>query len=272
MQFIQFYRCTCGAITFVADDGREFSVMEADLDKYLPRKRLDALCKGGDFSMLKELDKTFACNHCVNHYGLDLCACGSGMAPEKCDQGFDVCGKPMQSIEDGYVSVRASDCVLPANKFAVKVADLRCRGKEHHNNDSANSYVVSWKKAIEAQMQSKKLIASALEDIIKRIRSCVMDGVTVSNTKVLHGTVKLSTICKNESIMSPDYYFAETQAEIVERALKRYIESTKLLGFRETIEEMVEKKSVRINQTSYRLNPETLGVLKDFLDKTAVVA
>ena len=37
-------------------------------------------------------------HHCVNHYGLDLCACGSGMAPDECDFGDEVCGRPYQSI------------------------------------------------------------------------------------------------------------------------------------------------------------------------------
>ena len=37
-------------------------------------------------------------NHCVNHYGLDLCACGSGESPEECTAGFDECGNPYETL------------------------------------------------------------------------------------------------------------------------------------------------------------------------------
>ena len=38
------------------------------------------------------------CNHCINHWGIDLCACGSGEDFDKCEEGHSMCGKPMQVI------------------------------------------------------------------------------------------------------------------------------------------------------------------------------
>ena len=29
----------------------------------------------------------YACDHCINHYGLDICSCGSGKAVGKCSCG-----------------------------------------------------------------------------------------------------------------------------------------------------------------------------------------
>lgn len=43
-------------------------------------------------------NKTYCCDYCVNKYGVNLCACGSGEAPDKCENGFEECGTPMQTI------------------------------------------------------------------------------------------------------------------------------------------------------------------------------
>ena len=39
------------------------------------------------------------CNHCVNHYGLDLCGCGSGQAFGNCENEYDECCMPHQTSE-----------------------------------------------------------------------------------------------------------------------------------------------------------------------------
>ena len=65
-----------------------------------------AVCECGavtfDFSSLVERfgGTYFMCNHCVNHWGLDLCACASGEPPETCDNGFPECGNPGQRIRE----------------------------------------------------------------------------------------------------------------------------------------------------------------------------
>lgn len=49
-----------------------------------------------------EIDTDFntldSCNYCVNHWGVDLCACGSGKKVNKCKEGLRECGTPMQDI------------------------------------------------------------------------------------------------------------------------------------------------------------------------------
>lgn len=37
-----------------------------------------------------EGDRMWACDHCVNRYGLDLCLCGSGDVAGKCECGGDI--------------------------------------------------------------------------------------------------------------------------------------------------------------------------------------
>lgn len=40
------------------------------------------------------------CDHCVNYWGIDLCACGSGAPFEVCDEAHKMCRTPMQDIDE----------------------------------------------------------------------------------------------------------------------------------------------------------------------------
>lgn len=102
--FSEYTTCECGAITLFSRDGRSYSCL---------RKNLKRFILAIDLRKIKRLHKTVNCNHCVNHYGLDLCACGSGELYEKCDNGFDECGKPMQVIGE-YDRVIAKNSWLSA--------------------------------------------------------------------------------------------------------------------------------------------------------------
>jgi hypothetical protein len=80
-------KCRCGAIT-VTIDGKEYSMKPATFRKTFHH-----------MGRIPRAEVTYgSCNHCVNHWGTDLCACGSGKAPNKCGEGLRVCGKPMQVI------------------------------------------------------------------------------------------------------------------------------------------------------------------------------
>lgn len=85
--FTSYSVCKCGAITVFTDDRKSFSSKDKTL---LP-----------DLSDLKELQSAYCCDHCVNHYGLDLCGCGSGEKFGECENGYKECLFPMQSIEQG---------------------------------------------------------------------------------------------------------------------------------------------------------------------------
>ena len=73
--------CDCGAMTVTGkdDDGNTFtsSVGEGNKDM-LP----DVVTVAP-----RNVIAVRNCNHCVNHWGLDLCDCGSGESPETCDCG-----------------------------------------------------------------------------------------------------------------------------------------------------------------------------------------
>ena len=70
-------KCCCGAITV---QGEDFS---------------NSMCKETfeqEFSDVPLSDNVYChCDHCVNHWGIDLCGCGSGEPVGECDNGFDEC-------------------------------------------------------------------------------------------------------------------------------------------------------------------------------------
>ena len=87
--------CSCGAFTFEFENGNvSVSVQNAG--------RFFTQIPQNHFNMLySKLVPNFCnCNHCVNHWGLDLCKCGSGEPFDTCDGEFDTCGQPSQSLED----------------------------------------------------------------------------------------------------------------------------------------------------------------------------
>jgi hypothetical protein len=54
-----------------------------------------------EFPKLKlEKYKFGSCDHCVNNWGTDICACGSGKRYQTCKEGWSECGTPMQDIEE----------------------------------------------------------------------------------------------------------------------------------------------------------------------------
>ena len=89
-------KCACGAIT-VFMGGASYSCKQKNLKRFFPSLDLRKINR-----IYKQ--KTHSCDHCVNHYGLDLCACGSGEPYETCRNGMDVCGTPM-SVAGEYTRV-----------------------------------------------------------------------------------------------------------------------------------------------------------------------
>lgn len=80
IEYIQ--KCKCGAVTISFDNGASNSMFWETFEKL----DLDA----GDATWLHQ---SCCCNHCVNHWGIDLCECGSGARVGECDALFDIDGR-----------------------------------------------------------------------------------------------------------------------------------------------------------------------------------
>lgn len=80
-----FSKCECGAVTLYFVDDAANSIKEENLPSF-----------GVSLDGIERLKDTYCCDHCVNHYGLDICACGSGESPEECTNGLAECSTPRQ--------------------------------------------------------------------------------------------------------------------------------------------------------------------------------
>jgi len=75
----------------------------------MPEEKFDELFGGADNPQNERVnaDDWGNCNYCVNHWGIDLCGCGSGEKVGECDNDFQEClnNIPMQSLEENYSSI-----------------------------------------------------------------------------------------------------------------------------------------------------------------------
>lgn len=85
-----FFKCSCGAITLIFEDGTDTSMCQETFD-----------AMNIDLSEAEEYPQCFACNHCVNHWGIDLCECGSGEKVGECSCGSH---KAMQTFGEKFDS------------------------------------------------------------------------------------------------------------------------------------------------------------------------
>ena len=95
-------KCQCGAVTATID-GRNYSMPVSEFERLY-----GSLTNFSDVTGETEYNN---CNYCVNGWGIDLCACGSGEKVDECNCEFDCNGKPSQIIgerthynsEDGWI-------------------------------------------------------------------------------------------------------------------------------------------------------------------------
>lgn len=81
VRYIQ--ECICGAMTVTFHNGASNS---------MAREKFESIGFQGE----KLPAKFYNCNHCVNHWGIDLCECGSGEPIGECE-----CGRQSASEELG---------------------------------------------------------------------------------------------------------------------------------------------------------------------------
>lgn len=79
-------KCACGALTIYTDGKPDSIHIHSDIiAEYVPQL---VICHA-EISTLDINYEYCNCNHCVNHWGVDLCPCGCGNKFwEKCDNEY----------------------------------------------------------------------------------------------------------------------------------------------------------------------------------------
>lgn len=95
MTIISYSQCKCGAVTLYYDNGQSNSVKKKNLKKF-----------GISLKGVKKLSSPiWCCNHCINHYGIDICSCGSGIETDKCDCGSGTSMETLGETYDGFSQI-----------------------------------------------------------------------------------------------------------------------------------------------------------------------
>ena len=83
-QLDNIYLCSCGAITVEnIETGESFSCHPVNAFSYFEANVAVTIQE-----YVKDATPDFVhCNHCANHWGLDLCECGSGEPVGRCECG-----------------------------------------------------------------------------------------------------------------------------------------------------------------------------------------
>jgi len=72
-------KCSCGAVTIWFDNGATNSMFQETFEQL----KLDIISA-------EQLPESYSCDHCANHWGIDLCECGSGERVGKCHCGSNI--------------------------------------------------------------------------------------------------------------------------------------------------------------------------------------
>jgi hypothetical protein len=98
-QIESYSKCDCGAITLYFTNGANNSMSNKT------RKQL-----GIDLRNIRKAHTSYCCNHCVNHWGIDLCECGSGEEVGKCECGSDKAVETFGEKYDSFSKILKNFC------------------------------------------------------------------------------------------------------------------------------------------------------------------
>lgn len=76
MKIAHIQKCQCGAVTVFFENGASNSMFQETFNKL-----------NMDVGDAESLPNSYCCDHCVNHWGIDLCECGSGERVGECECG-----------------------------------------------------------------------------------------------------------------------------------------------------------------------------------------
>lgn len=120
----------------------------------------------------------------------------------------------------------------------------------------------SVQEAIALEGRLKALADSIVVDIVEEIRRHPLAGVRQLSVSPSCFVVRFSSLLGEN--WSPEFYSAESQARLVESAL-RGLRDFSVHGIVAKIRQMVSASYVSVDHTPYGLNPETLAVLRGVL-------
>lgn len=102
------------------------------------------------------------------------------------------------------------------------------------------------------------MVQKAKDELVAQIRATPVPGVKpLGHESIRCFTIQASTLASGRS-WSAEFWCANSQADIVEKALSKVSTATAL---KKRLAEMLEKKAVKDSAGSHTLNDTTLGII-----------
>ena len=117
-------------------------------------------------------------------------------------------------------------------------------------------------KILEVEKSVATMVCDLKEQIVKEIAETPLKDVK----PIVENIVVVRLSCLHHNIWSPEYYTPSVQADYVRKALDNVITAH---SFVKKMEEMIEKRGVKIGTNFHRFNDKTLSILKKYYSKTS---
>lgn len=112
---------------------------------------------------------------------------------------------------------------------------------------------------IETENSFSKMINELKKRIVTEIEETSIEGVQKINSTI--SIVSFSALSKG-TILTPEYYISSAQARCVGDSLKSISTAA---SFVKKLQEMVDKRNVKIKGTTYPLNEQTIEILRKYI-------
>lgn len=112
---------------------------------------------------------------------------------------------------------------------------------------------------IEAENSFSEMINELKKRIVAEIEETPIEGVQKINSTI--SIVSFSTLGKG-TVLTPEYYISSAQARYVGDGLKSVSTAA---SFVKKLQEMVDKRNVKIKGTTYPLNEQTIEILRKYI-------
>lgn len=116
-------------------------------------------------------------------------------------------------------------------------------------------------KILEVEKSVATMVCDLKEQIVKEVSETPLNDVKPVAENIV--IVRLS--CLQHNIWTPEYYIPSVQADYILKALDGISTAH---SFVKKMEEMIEKRGVKIGMNFHRFNDQTVSILEKYYSKT----
>lgn len=114
-------------------------------------------------------------------------------------------------------------------------------------------------------LEVEKSVATIVRDLKEQIAKEIAETPLKDVKSIAENIVIVRLSCLQHNIWSPEYYIPSVQADYVRKALDSV---TTAHSFVKKMEEMIEKRGVKIGVNFHRFNDKTVSILEKYYSKT----